>query len=75
MALQHLLGPGHGLEDLADEIVGAGADAQSAADWLVAAAVSAGGRDNVTVVIVDVTSVVESADEAEDTRPREAVTR
>lgn len=36
------------------EILGAGADAASTADALVAAAIDAGGRDNVTVIVADV---------------------
>jgi PPM family protein phosphatase len=39
------------------EILGREGDAQDAADRLVAAAVEAGGRDNATAVVVDVTEV------------------
>ncbi|NNG35972.1 protein phosphatase 2C domain-containing protein [Nakamurella aerolata] len=45
-------------------------DPQLAADALVLAAVRAGGRDNVTVVVVDVLAVPGAA-ASEDTRPRE----
>ncbi|GEK85520.1 PP2C family protein-serine/threonine phosphatase [Microbacterium aerolatum] len=56
-------------------------DPQLAADALVAAAVTAGGRDNITVVVVDAVSVASRPgvqmraddDIDEDTRPREAV--
>ncbi|WP_227468221.1 PP2C family protein-serine/threonine phosphatase [Microbacterium sp. YJN-G] len=53
-------------------------DAQRAADILTAAAVEAGGRDNVTVVVIDALSVashpgsiVHSDEVDDDTRPRE----
>ena len=60
-------------------ILGAESDPQRAADILVDEAVQAGGRDNVTVVIVDAVSVASRpgtllhADDIDaDTRPREA---
>lgn len=47
------------------------ADPQQAADALVRAAVDHGGRDNVTVVVVDVLTVpVDERDAVESTRPR-----
>ncbi|WP_309066657.1 PP2C family protein-serine/threonine phosphatase [Microbacterium sp.] len=62
------------------DILAGEADPQRAAELLTAEAVRAGGRDNVTVVVVDAVSVVTHpgtivhADEVdEDTRPREAV--
>ncbi|BDZ39604.1 PP2C family protein-serine/threonine phosphatase [Microbacterium suwonense] len=63
------------------EVLGAESDPQRAADILTADAVQAGGRDNVTVVVVDALTVASArgvhvqADEAEeldDTRPRAA---
>jgi len=45
-------------------------DAQRAADALVAAAVSAGGRDNVTAVVVDVELPVDHSAVETDTAPR-----
>jgi len=61
--------------ELADTVLSAalrgGRSAQDVADDLVAAAVAAGGRDNITVVIVDVVGVA-GADQDEDTRPRVA---
>jgi protein phosphatase len=54
-----------------EQLLRAGGDAQSAADALVAQAVAAGGRDNVTVVVIDVVGVpAEDADA--DTVPRDA---
>ncbi|HVD27979.1 MAG TPA: serine/threonine-protein phosphatase, partial [Mycobacteriales bacterium] len=48
-----------------------GDDAQAIADRLVAAAVEAGGRDNVTVVVVLGSSSADGAPEAdEETAPR-----
>lgn len=62
------------------EILGTEPSPQRAAQLLTAEAVDAGGRDNVTVVIVDAVSVathpgsiVHSDEIDEDTRPREAV--
>lgn len=55
------------------DIVGATADPQQAAEELVAAALAAGGRDNVSTVVVDVISTgspaIESSGDSE-TRPR-----
>ncbi|MCC2028741.1 serine/threonine-protein phosphatase [Microbacterium sp. YMB-B2] len=63
------------------EILTAESDPQTAASALVHEAVNAGGRDNITVVIVDAISVASRPgvrmraddDIDEDTRPREAV--
>jgi serine/threonine protein phosphatase PrpC len=63
------------------EILSSEPDPQTAAAVLVGEAVSAGGRDNVTVVVVDAVSVASRPgvqmraddDIDEDTRPREAV--
>ena len=62
------------------EVLSTTSDPQEAADVLVADAVRAGGRDNVTVVIVDAVSVASrpgtlletDSDMDMDTRPREA---
>jgi protein phosphatase len=61
------------------QILGSESDPQRAADILVDEAVQAGGRDNITVVIVDAVSVASrpgallQADDIDaDTRPREA---
>ncbi len=62
------------------EVLRSTPDPQSAADLLVADAVDAGGRDNITVIIVDAVSVASrpgtllesDADIDMDTRPREA---
>ncbi len=58
-------------------------DAQAAADRLVCEALAAGGRDNITVVVVDVSTAVDDAEHTaprgvlvltdEDTRPRNDV--
>ncbi|SJN46235.1 Protein serine/threonine phosphatase PrpC, regulation of stationary phase [Microbacterium esteraromaticum] len=64
------------------EVLATEPDPQRAADMLTAEAVRAGGRDNVTVVIVDALTVAsargvhvhaDEADELDDTRPRAAV--
>jgi len=63
------------------QILTAESDPQTAAAVLVGEAVSAGGRDNITVVVVDAVSVASRPgvqmraddDIDEDTRPREAV--
>jgi len=47
------------------EILGREGDAQDAADRLVAAAVEAGGRDNATAVVVDVTEAENGAGQPE----------
>jgi serine/threonine protein phosphatase PrpC len=47
------------------EILGREGDAQDAADRLVAAAVEAGGRDNATAVVVDVTEAETGAGQPE----------
>lgn len=63
------------------EVLASEPDPQRAADTLTADAVRAGGRDNVTVVIVDAVTVAsargihmqaDEADELDDTRPRAA---
>lgn len=66
------------------EVLASEADPQRAADLLTADAVAAGGRDNITVVVVDAIAVTtrpgttvlsdEIDDVDADTRPREAVT-
>lgn len=57
-----------------ERVAGTSADPQSAADELVDAAVRAGGRDNVSVVVVAVESVGDEGDDdadgAADTAPR-----
>ena len=50
-------------------------DAQEAADELVRRAVQAGGRDNVTAIVVTVQGQECQADVDEDTTPREAIGR
>ncbi|MET0811461.1 MAG: protein phosphatase 2C domain-containing protein [Microbacterium sp.] len=62
------------------EVLASAVDPQAAADLLVAEAVDAGGRDNITVVVVDAVSVASrpgtlletDTDLDMDTRPREA---
>jgi len=50
-------------------------DAQEAADELVRRAVQAGGRDNVTAIVVTLQGQGSQADVDEDTTPREAIGR
>jgi protein phosphatase len=56
------------------KVLAAGGDAESTANWLVAAALEQGGRDNVTVVVVDVVGgaddVPPRAESEDDTQPR-----
>ncbi len=62
--------------ELPDDIIApllAVGDAQHAAQTLVAAAIDAGGRDNVTAVVVDIDSDDDGADET--TLPRDALAR
>lgn len=67
-------------DDRIREVLHTTPDPQEAADVLVAEAVSAGGRDNITVVVVDAVSVASrpgtlletDTDIDMDTRPREA---
>ena len=66
-------------DEMIREVLAVEPDPQTAADVLVAEAVRAGGRDNITVVVVDAVSVAsrprESAsfdEDVADTRPREA---
>jgi protein phosphatase len=68
-------------DDRIAEILAAQPDPQRAADILTAEAVRAGGRDNVTVVVVDALSVAtargmhlqaDAEDDLADTRPRAA---
>mgnify|MGYP001619141769 CR=1 FL=1 len=67
-------------EDRIRDVLAQEPDPQRAADILTAEAVEAGGRDNVTVVVVDAVSVasqpgsiVHSDEIDDDTRPREAL--
>ena len=50
-------------------------DAQEAADELVRRAVEAGGRDNVTAIVVRLQGQESGADVDEDTTPRDAIGR
>ena len=65
------------VRELSDDDVartlGGYADPQDAADRLVAAAVTRGGRDNVSVVVVDVAPVAALAGESGATAPRRSV--
>jgi protein phosphatase len=55
------------------EIVAAGSDLEAACRALIERANDAGGRDNVTVVVVDIESDDDGADER--TLPREVLSR
>ncbi|OMH31320.1 PP2C family serine/threonine-protein phosphatase [Tersicoccus sp. Bi-70] len=57
-------------DDAIGRVLDAVADPQTAADALVQAAVANGGRDNVTVVVIDAVGGSDGEDEAHTTAPR-----